>query len=170
MSWSGIGSEFIRMRAARRLDSSVWEANDRDLASLERPRKLEELGAHGTIVFGFYLNGLSETEGFSLCDAAVGRDEVVFLDADPSAGPWSELGRIQRQGVTTAVEDLPATQAVPNPEFAPNEPSFTTPGAVDVTAVVVVKWAGGEVRFAFPDRDGAQDAADALQRQLDAPV
>lgn len=167
---SGIGGEFIRMRAARRLDSSVWEANDRDIESLERPRKLEELGAHSTIVFGFYLTGLSDVEGFSLCDAAIGRDEIVFLDADPSAGPWSELGRIPRPGVTTAVEDLPARQAVPNPEFAPNEPSFTTPGAVDVEAVVVVKWSGGEVRFAFPDRDGAEEAAENFRRQLDLPM
>src|SRR5262249_14645113 len=116
------------------------------------------------------LTGLSDKEGFSLCDAAVGRDEVVFLDADPSAGPWGGLGRIPREGMTFSVEELPETPAVYNPEFGPHEPSFTTPGGVDVSAVVIVKWPGGEARFAFPDRDGAQEAADNLKRQLDVPA
>jgi hypothetical protein len=167
MNWGGGGAgEAQREIAAARLDAAVREGNERDFASLGRPRKLEELGAHGTIVFGFYLTGLSETEGFSLCDVAVGRDTIVFLDADRSAGPWSELGRIPRGGVSTSVEDLPEGRAVPNPEFAPNEPSFTVPGAVDVTALVVVRNAGVEIRCAFPDREGAQEAADAFAKQL----
>jgi len=144
----------------------VLEANRRDLDELGRSRYLDELGVHGHVAFGFYVDGLDPAEAGSLCNAAVIPSSVVFLDADASAEPDAELGRAPRDGLTFEVETWDGT--VTNVEFdAPwRMKSLDAPGRLDVVARVVARWPAGSASFAFATIEGAREVLDALQQHL----
>jgi len=166
MFLGGSGQETVRARMNAAVSKMVLEANRRDLDELARSRYLDELGVHGHIAFGFYVDGFDPAEAGSLCNAAVIASSVVLLDADASAEPDAELGRAPRDGLTFEVETWDGT--VTNTEFdAPwRMRSLDAPGRLDVVARVVARWPAGSASFAFATTEGAREALDALQRHL----
>ena len=166
MFLGGSGQESIRARMNAAVSKMVLEANRRDLDELTRGHYLDELGVHGHVAFGFYVDGFDPAEVGSLCNAAVIPSSVVFLDADASAEPDAELGRAPRDGLTLEVETWDGT--VTNSEFdAPWQmKSLDEPSSLAVAARVMARWPEGSATFAFATPEGAHEALDALERHL----
>ena len=166
MYGGGGSQESIRARMNAAVAAMTFEANRRDLEEITRARHLEQLGATGHVAFGFYVDGFGDREAGSLCNAAVIPSSVVFLDADGSAGPGDELGRVPRAGLTFEVESWTGT--VTNAEFdAPwAMTSLEAPGRLKVVARVIATWPAGAASFAFATTEGAREALTYLERRL----
>ena len=162
----GATGERTRARMNAAVAKMTFEANRRDLVEITRGRHLDQIGATGHVVFGFYVDGFDPSEAGSLCNAAVVPSSVVFLDADDSAAPGAELGRAPREGLAFEVEEWHGS--VVNAQF--NAPwdmrSLETPGALDVVARVVVTWPAAAASFAFATPDGARESVEALRQHV----
>ena len=139
---------------------AILEADRRDLDEIVRRRHLDRLGVTGHVSFGFYVEGFGEAEAGSLCNAAVIRSGVVFLDADVSATPGAELGRAP--GSATFEVQERETRVI-SPGF---ESPMATPGALDVKALVIATWSDGSATFMFATIEGARESVDALRALL----
>jgi hypothetical protein len=144
---------------------AILEADRRDLDEIGRRRHLDQLGMTGHVAFGFYVEGFGEDEVGSLCNAAAIPSGVVFLDADASAAPGAELGRAPRS-VTFEVREQETIVVSPGFETPWRMKSMSTPGALNVKALVIATWSEGSATFLFATVEGARESVDALEGLL----